>query len=140
MTITNNIQKVAPNAIEGWWPSHISDQLYLEMCRTSKKGIITDETGKERERNWYYVEAALYAGRRSRGDFRGKNAKYKPVFRLDLSTLSSELKSALTERVKTSKEAILQVIENGVFKLLRARHEMIFYEYIEKEPLRWEFI
>jgi hypothetical protein len=120
-------------------PSYTADQLFLEMCRSSKKAIVHKGSQKEEQINWYYAEAAAYARRISGGDFSGKNAKHKPVFRLDLNTFSNELK-ALVERTKTSKEAIDKVIEDGVFTLLRARHERIFHQYIEKGPLRWEFI
>jgi hypothetical protein len=123
---------------EEWSPAYTSDQLFLEICRTKKKAIIFG-TEKEEEINWYYAEAAAYARRMSAGDFRGKNAKNKPVFHLDLATFSSELKAALVERAKTSKESIHRVVEDGVFKLLRARHEIVFFEHIENEPLRWEF-
>lgn len=110
------------------------------MCRTGKKAIIYEGTDKEHEINWYYAEAATYARRMSYGDFKGKKVKFKPLFHLDLDTFSPELKAALAERARTSKESIYKVVEDGVFKLLRARHEMIFYEHIENEPLRWGFI
>jgi hypothetical protein len=32
------------------------------------------------------------------------------------------------------------VIQEGVFKLFRARHKMIFFEHIAHEPLSWEFV
>ena len=94
----------------------ISDQLFLEMCRTSNKAMIYAGTDKEEQINWYYAETAAYARRMSAGDFRGKNAKYKPVFHLELNSFSSELKTALAERARTSNEAIHRVVEDGVFK------------------------
>jgi hypothetical protein len=121
-----------------WLPSYTADQLFLEMCRCSKKAIV--HNGTNREINWFYAEAAAYARRISAGDFSGKKAIYKPVFHLDPTTFSLKLKYALEERAKTSKEAINNVIQDGVFKLLRARHELIFYQYIENERLRWRFI
>jgi hypothetical protein len=142
MTKANSIQKSASLAVEGWLPSRMSDRLYLEMCSTDKKASVCCGWSRIEniKINWYYAEAAIYARRISAGDFRGKNARYKPVFRLDLNTFSSELKTALVERAKTSKESIQRVVQDGVFKLLRARHELIFYQYIENEPLRWEII
>ena len=68
------------------------------MCRTSKKAKIYEGTDKEEEINFYYAEAAAYARRISAGNFRGKNAKYKPIFCLDRTAFSSELKAPLVER------------------------------------------
>ena len=81
-----------------------------------------------------------YALRISAGNFEGKNKKYKPVFHLHSEDFSPELRDQLSDCLRTSKESLHDVIQEGVFKLFCARHKMIFYEHIEPEPLRWEFV
>jgi len=67
-----------------WLTSYIEDQLYLQMCESkeipTRKQLLTGEVYYE-NLNQYYAEAATYASRISAGNFSGKNAKYKPVFR-----------------------------------------------------------
>lgn len=87
--------------------------------------------------NIYYLEYAL---RISAGNFEGKNKRYKPVFHLHSEDFSPELRDQLSDCLRTSKESLHDVIQEGVFKLFCARHKMIFYEHIEPEPLRWEFV
>lgn len=117
-----------------WQPSYTGDQLYLQMCENE----IEDPHGNKI--NKYYVEAAKYVGRRSAGNFDGKNAKHKPVFHLDPNDFSPELRANLIERLKTSKESIHRVVEDAVFRIFLARHKMIFYQYIQAEGLRWRFV
>lgn len=117
-----------------WLTSYIEDQLYLQMCGNE----IEDPHGNKI--NKYNVEAAKYAGRRSGGNFDGKNAKHKPVFHLDPNDFSPELRANLIERLKTSKESIHRVVEDAVFRIFLARHKMIFYQYIQAEGLRWRFV
>jgi hypothetical protein len=105
----------------------ISDMLFIEICSGPNA-------------NWYYAEAATYARRASAGNFDGKNAKYKPVFRLDSKHFSHELRANLAERRKTSIESLHRVVEDAVFRIFRARHKMIFYQNIEAEGLRWVFV
>lgn len=87
--------------------------------------------------NSYSFEAAKYAGRISAGDFSGENAKYRPVFRLNLEDFSARLNAELA---KLPKEPIDRIVTEAVFKIFRARHKMIFYQHIENHRLRWEFV
>lgn len=119
-----------------WLPSYIEDQLYLQMCES--KRTATADAGDENERqvNWYYFEAAKYAFRRSAGDFSGENTKCRPVFRLNRVDFSARLKAELA---KLPKETIHRIMTEAVFRIFRARHKMIFYQYIQNERLKWEF-
>ena len=123
-----------------WSSAYISDRLYLEMCSTNKLAVIYEGQNKGQKINWYYAEAATYARRASAGNFDGKNAKYKPVFRLIVKGFSSELRANLIERRKTSKESLHRVVEDAVFMIFRARFPMIFYQHIEAKGLRWRFV
>jgi hypothetical protein len=130
------IQELVPKEDIEWSSAYTTDRLYLEMCSTDKEAI--KYAGPNF--NWYYEQAATYARRASAGNFDGKNAKYKPIFHLDSKDFSPELRAHLVELVKTSKESLHRVVEDAVFKILRAGHRMIFYEHIEAEGLRWRFI
>jgi hypothetical protein len=122
-----------------WSQSYIEDQLYLQMCESkeilTRKQLLMGEVYYE-NLNQYYVKAATYASRISAGDFSGKNAKYKPVFRLNLEDFSPKLKAELSE---LPKERIHEIVTIAVFRLFKARHRMIFHQHIETEGLRWRF-
>jgi hypothetical protein len=118
---------------EHWLLSYITDQLYTQMCETDK--VVEDSHGKKF--NPYYFEAGKYAGLISAGDFGGRNAKHKPTFSLDLEGFSPRLKAELA---KLSKESLDRVVIDVVFRILKARHKMIFYQYIECERLRWRLV
>jgi hypothetical protein len=120
-----------------WLTSYIEHQLYLQMCETKSTATADVDTKNERKVNWYYFEAAKYAGRISAGDFSGQNAKYRPIFRLNREDFCARLKAELA---KLPKETIHRIVTEAVFRIFRARHKMIFYQYIENERLRWEFI
>jgi hypothetical protein len=119
-----------------WTQSYFEDQLYLEMCGTCSTVTVDVGTNNERQVNWYYFEAAKYAFRRSAGDFSGENAKRRPVFRLNRVDFSVRLKTKLA---KLPKDTIHRIITEAVFRIFRARHKMIFHQYIENERLKWEF-
>ena len=123
--------------------SAIADQLFLEMCEcgpiVEDPGVLSKKSNDGKV-NYYYLEAAKYALCISAGNFEGKNKKYKPTFHLHSEHFSPELRAALNDCLKTSKKSLHDIVQEGVFKLLRARHKMIFYEHIEPEPLRWEFV
>jgi hypothetical protein len=120
-----------------WLPSYIEDQLYLQMCERSRTVTVDVGTKNERQVNWYYFEAAKYAGKISAGDFRGESAKYRPIFRLNLEDFSARLKAELS---KLSKESLDSVVTDAVFRIFKARHKVIFYQYIECERLRWRLV
>jgi hypothetical protein len=121
-------------------PSHIVDELYLQMCESKeiqiRKELLTGEIYCEKQ-NKYYVEAATYAGRISAGDFSGKNAKCRPVFALYLEDFSPRLKAELAE---LPKKTVDRIVTEAVFRIFRVRHRMIFYQHIENERLRWVFV
>lgn len=129
------IQEHVPKDNIEWTSAYITDRLYLEMCSTDKEAI--KYAGPNF--NWYYEQAATYARMASAGNFDGKKAKYKPVFHLDSKDFSPEIRANLVERLNASKESLHRVVEDAVYKILRARHPMIFYEHIEAEGLRWRF-
>lgn len=120
-----------------WLRSYIEDQLYLQMCESKRTPTAYVGTKNERQVNCYYFEAAKYAGRISAGDFSGENTKYRPIFRLNLQDFSARLK---VELAKLPKETIQRIVTEAVFRIFRARHKMIFYQYIEDERLRWKFV
>ena len=123
-----------------WLPSHIADQLYLQMCESRKipirKELLTGEIYCENQ-NKYYAEAATYAGRISAGDFSGKNAKYRPVFTFYLEDFSLRLKAELAQ---LPKETVHRIVSEAVFRIFLGRHRMIFHQHIENERLRWVFV
>ena len=123
-----------------WSSAHTSDRLYLEICGTDKKAVIHEGTDNEEIVNWYYAEAATYARRSSSGTFDGRNAKCRPIFHLDQRDFSAELRAKLLELRKTSIDSLHSVVEDAVFRIFRARHPMIFHQYIEAEGLRWRFV
>jgi len=123
-----------------WLPSHIVDQLYLQMCESKeipiRKQLLTGEIYCDNQ-NKYYAEAATYAARISAGDFSGKNAKYRPIFQIDLSDFSPRLK---IELAGLPKETVHRIVTEAVFRIFKARHRMIFHQHIENERLRWVFL
>jgi hypothetical protein len=120
-----------------WLPSYIEDQLYLQMCESKRTATADVGTKNERQVNWYYFQAAKYAARISVGDFSGWNAKRRPIFRLNIKDFSARLKAELA---KLPRETIHRIVTEAVFRIFRARHKMIFYQYIENEGLRWQFV
>jgi len=144
LTARESVKQITPSGNvsyeqDHWSQSYIEDQLYLQMCESkeilTRKQLLTGEVYYE-NLNQYYTKAATYASRISAGDFSGKNAKYKPVFRLNLEDFSPQLKAELSE---LPKERIHEIVTIAVFRLFKARHRMIFYQHIETEGLRWRF-
>jgi hypothetical protein len=120
-----------------WLPSYASDQLYIEMCEKE----VEDPHGRYGNRiSKYYLEAAKYARRISAGDFQGENAKLKPIFKISSKDLTTRLESELKLLKKTSPDTLKRVVENAIFRIFRARHKMIFFDYIQAEALRWRFV
>jgi len=117
-----------------WLPSHIEDTLFVEMCEKE----VEDPHGNRISK--YYLQAAKYARRISAGDFQGENAKLKPIFKISSKDLTTRLESELKLLKKTSPDTLKRVVENAIFRIFRARHKMIFFDYIQAEPLRWRFI
>jgi hypothetical protein len=120
-----------------WSTSSIEDQLYLQMCECRKTVEVKDEQNSYTQLNRYYYQADVYAARRSIGNFEGKNSKYRPIFYLHLEDFSPRLKAEL---VALPVESITRILTEAVFRIFRARRKMVFYQYIENEPLRWKFI
>jgi hypothetical protein len=132
--------------ITHWLPSYIEERLFLEMCENAP--IVDDPgiLGKSKKSNgggkinYYYLEAAKYAGRISAGNFDdGANAKYKPVFELHYNDFTTRLQAELKLLLKDSPDTLCRVVQNAVFRIFKARHKLIFYDYIENEGLNWRF-
>ena len=99
---------------------------------------IEDPQGKYGEKiSKYHLEAAKYAGRISAGDFSqlGTNG---PTFLLDSKDFTPRLIAELDELYKTDKESLDRVVKEAVFRIFKARHKMIFYQYIQGEPFSME--
>ena len=88
----------------------------------------------------YYIEAAKYAGRISAGNFDGQNAKYKPVFKIHYNDFTLRLQSELQTLLKESPSTLRRVVQDAAFRIFKARHKLIFYQYIEYEGLNWRFL
>lgn len=119
---------------EHWTIGYITDQLYLEMCT---KEIEDPQYNVKISK--YYLEAAKYAGRISAGDFSNTDTD-GPVFLLDSKDFSPRLTAELVELYCTAKESLHNVVKEAVFKIFKARHERIFYQYIQSSRFRWRFI
>ena len=121
---------------EHWLLIYLADQLYLRMCEEE----IEDPQGKYGERiSKYYLEAAKYAGRISAGDFSNSNTS-GPTFELDLKDFSPRLTAELVGLYKTEKESLDRVVREAVFRIFKARHKMIFYQYIQGSRFQWRFV
>jgi hypothetical protein len=132
-TLAYNIQD------EVWSSSHVADQLFLEMCEHGP--MVDDPAASNRfeQINKYYLQAAKYAGRISAGDF-SDAATPRPVFELDAADFTATLRAYL---ILAKKDGMLNdIVREAAFKLFRARHKMIFFQYIESEKLKfqWEFV
>ena len=122
---------------EHWLPSFIADELYLQMCESE----IQDRHGKYRRKiSRYYLEAAKYAERISAGNFDGKNAKYKPVFEIHYGDFTRRLQNELLLLMKQSPSTLNRVVQDAVFRIFKAKHTLIFYQYIENDGLNWRFV
>lgn len=129
-TLTYNIQD------EVWSTSYVADQLFIEMCERGP--MVDDPAASDRfvHINKYYLQAAKYAGRIGACDFSNPGTP-KPVFELDAADFTPTLQSYL---LLAKKDGMLNdIVKQAAFKLFR-RHKMIFYEYIESEKFRWEFV
>jgi hypothetical protein len=120
-----------------WLPSFIEDQLYIQMCEKEIE-YRQGQCGKKISK--YYLEAAKYAGRISAGNFDGANAKYKPVFDIHYKDFTPRLQAELLLLMKESPSTLRRVVQNAVFCIFKARHEHIFYQYIETDGLNWRFV
>jgi hypothetical protein len=126
-----------------WTSNYIADLLFMEMC---EYGPIVDEPGILSKKanggkiNYFYLEAARYAGRISVGNFDGANAKYKPVFEIHYKHFTTRLQEELQALLKDSPGTLANVVQNAVFHIFRARHKRIFYDYIQNEGLNWRFV
>lgn len=93
----------------------------------------------------YYLEAAKYVGRISAGDYsqlnvRGKVNSDGPTFLLDSKDFTPRLTAELAKLDKTDKESLDKVVKEAVFRIFKARHKMIFYQYIEDSCFQWRFV
>jgi hypothetical protein len=122
-----------------WSSSYVADQLFIEMCERGP--MIDNPASSDRfaQINKYYLQAAKYAGRISAGDFSNPGIP-KPIFELDVADFSPALRSYLLLAKKDGGTMLNDIVKEAAFKLFRARHKMIFYEYIESQKFGWEFV
>jgi hypothetical protein len=125
-------------------PESISDLLFYEMrslkpISVIRTDLVSGEQYEDNSTNKYDYEADTYVNRLTFGDFSNPKIE-KPCFRLDSRDFSSELKANLGERVMRGKESIHRVVQTAVYRLLRARHETAFFDYIKDKRLTWRFV
>jgi hypothetical protein len=122
---------------EHWLPSYIEDTLYIEMCEAE----ILDPQGSNGDKiSRYYIEASKYARRISAGNFGDENTKYKPIFEVRYNDFTARLQAELELLLKDSPDTLKRIVQNAVFRIFKAKHKLIFYDYIESEGLNWRFI
>jgi hypothetical protein len=120
-----------------WTSRYIEEQLYVEMCEKE----VEDPHGSYGNRiSKYYLGAAKYVCRISAGNFEGENVKYKPIFEIHAKDFTSRLHAELKLLRKRSPDTLKQVVQNSVFRIFRARHKIIFFDYIQAEGLNWRFV
>lgn len=122
-------------------PESISDLLFQEMrslkpITIMRQDLVTGELYRDDSTNRYDYEADTYINRLTFGDSKIE----KPCFRLDCRDFSPELRSNLAERVIRGKESIHRVVQRAVYRLLRARHETAFFDYVKDKRLSWRFV
>ena len=143
LTLSLSSYQAVNEQVTHWASSYIADELFIEMC---EGGPIVDDPGilsnkaNGRKINYYYLEAAKYAGRISAGNFDGENAKYKPVFQIHYNDFTPRLQAELQSLLKDSPSTLACIVENAVFRIFEARHKRIFFEYIQSEGLNWRFV
>jgi hypothetical protein len=134
------------NVPEGdlWVTSYIIDQLFIQMCDgplVDHKCNITFKYPKCKylylqQISFHYIEVDNYARRISSGNFEGKNAKHKPIFIVNPINFTPKLKEEL--RIAAAEKTLPDIITEAVFRIFKARHKRIFYEYIEPHKLNWD--
>ena len=129
---------------EHWLPSYTVDQLYIQMCEKE----VEDPHGRYGHKiSKYYLEAAKYAARIIAGDSShldtidmDNNTTNGPTFLLDSKDFTPRLTAELAKLYKTDKESLDRVVKEAVFRIFKARHEMIFYQYIQGSRFQWRFV
>jgi hypothetical protein len=113
----------------------------LQVIPVDDPGILSKKANGGKV-NYYYLEAAKYAGRISACSFDDDrvNAKYKPVFQIHYNDFTARLQAELQSLLKDSPSTLASVVQNAVFRIFKARHKLIFYDYIENEGLNWRFV
>jgi hypothetical protein len=139
----NGVYKAVDEQAAHWASSYIEDILFVEMC---ERGTIVDDPGILSTKtnggkiNYYYLEAAKYTGRISAGNFDGPNAKHKPIFEIHYNDFTPRLQAELQALLKDSPTTLARVVQDAVFRIFKARHKRIFFEYIQSEGLNWRFV
>lgn len=106
------------------------------MCKKE----VEDPQGKYCEKiSKYYLEAAKYAGRISAGDF-SQLCTTGPTFLLDSKDFTPSLTAELVELHEEDKESFDRVVKQAVFRIFKARHKILFYQYIESSRFQWRFL
>jgi hypothetical protein len=125
--------------------SAIEDLLFYEMrslkpISVVRTDLVSGEQYKDNSTNKYDYEADTHTNRLVFGDFSNPTQTPKPVFRLDCRDFSAELKENLVERVKCSKDSIHRVVQNAVYRIIKARHPDAYLEHIKDKRLNWRFV
>jgi hypothetical protein len=135
--------KAINGQVSHWTTSYIADVLFKEMCES---GLIVEDPGILSKKanggkiNYYYLEAAKYAGRISGGNFDVSNGKLKPIFQIHYNDFTPRLQAELQSLLKHSPSSLARVVQDAVFRIFKARHKRIFFEYIQSEGLNWRFV
>jgi hypothetical protein len=108
---------LSPHAIEDLLFKEIRE---LEPITITRIDLATGEEYQDNSTNKYDFEADTYTNRMVFGDFSDPNIP-KPVFRLDIRDFSAELKDNLAERVRCGGWSIHRVVQNAIYRLIRAR-------------------
>jgi putative DNA primase/helicase len=112
---------------ETWTSSAISDAIYLEMCKYDEEH--KDQIG-------YATQAVRYANRRA---IVRDPQDFTDIFILYINTLSPLLRKQILS-LCYDLESINRAITNTVFKIIKSRVPHLYYEYFQKEPLRWKLL
>jgi hypothetical protein len=137
-SLTSSYQKQVDDDA-AWTTEYLIDQLYIEMCEVQKVQANDPSRGPQKE---YYIKAGRYAGRVSlHNNFEAKeNKKYKPVFEINPCDFSPRVQAELKSLLKTSPDTLRRVVQGAVSRIFKARHKMIFYQYIENEGVNRSFV
>jgi hypothetical protein len=124
--------------------ANIGDLLFKEMRTLEpipviRTDLVSGEQYEDNSTNKYDYEADTYTNRLVFGDFSNPNTP-RPIFRLDYRDFSQELKENLAERVHSGGGAIHRVVQNAVYRLIRARHPDAYLEHIKDKRLNWGFV
>jgi phage/plasmid-associated DNA primase len=86
------------------------------------------------EQKKYYIDALQYANRRA---IVKKPSDFQDVFHVYILTFSPELRNHI---LRADEDALNEVINEAVKRIIKARKPDVYYDYLQFEPLRWDLI